>query len=167
MKKTMKTLRILLIAVFAVLTAGSIHAQKYVVYSVTGKAQVVLPEGKRDIKLRETLSPSTVINLPYGATLELIDTDSRRQYTLRQPGKAKLESMMADRRNSVLKLTSQYFDYIIAQVKGKSQVVSRRCSDPATVTREVAIDSMYIMEKDSARVNANNTDATTQTDTEK
>ena len=57
--------------------------------------------------------------------------------------------MMADRRNSVLKLTSQYFDYVIAQVKGSGQVVTRRVSDPATVTREVAIDSMYVKEIDN------------------
>lgn len=124
-------------------------AQSYVVYSVTGKAQVFMPDGKRDIKLRETLYPASVINIPYGATVELIDVESRKQYTLRMPGKGKLENLMADRRNSVLKLTSKYFDYVLAQVKGKSQVVTHRCSDPATVTREVEVDSMYLAEIDS------------------
>lgn len=148
----------LFLLIFAALAAFvQAEAQKsYVVYSVSGKAQLVLPDGKRDIKLRETLYPSSLINLPYGATLELIDVESRQQYTLRMPGKGKLESMMADRRNSVLKLTSKYFDYVLAQVKGNSQVVSRRCSDPATVTREIAVDSMYVMERDSIASNETN-----------
>lgn len=127
------------------------QAQNLVVYGVTGKVETVLPNGSKHVlKLRETLSEQDVINLPYGAMLEVLDTESRKQYTLRQPGKAKLENMLSDRRNSVLKLTSKYFDYVIAQVKGKGQVKSRRVSDPATVTREVMVaDSMYIMEPDS------------------
>jgi len=61
----------------------------------------------------------------------------------------------------VLKLTSKYFDYVLAQVKGSSQVVSRRCSDPATVTREIEIDSMYVKEigpvvKDSTELSSTN-----------
>lgn len=145
----------LLILVALVAFFAEAQAQNYVVYSLTGKPEVVMPNGKRLLKLRESLSPSDMLFIPYGATLELIDTDSRKKYTLRMPGKAKLESMMADRRNSVLKLTSQYFDYIVAQVKGSGQVVTRRVSDPATVTREIAIapDSMYVVETDSANVN--------------
>ena len=114
------------------------------------------------VKLRENLYPETTVNMPYGATLELIDTESRKQYTLRTPGKAKLESMLADRRNSVLKLTSKYFDYVIAQLKGSSQVVSKRVSDPATVTREIAFDSMYVREqaaKDSVKAKSVATDS--------
>ena len=141
--------RLILLAFLVVGAYLQTVAQNYVVYGVSGKAQVVLPNGKHDIELRETLYPSSIINLPYGSTLEIIDVDSRRQYTLRQPGKAKLESMMADRRNSVLKLTSKYFDYVLAQMKGKSKVVSIRCSDPATVTREIAIDSKYVAESDT------------------
>lgn len=126
------------------------EAQNYVVYSVTGKPELVMPNGsKRALKLRETIQPTDIVNMPYGAQVELIDTESRKQYTLRMPGRGKLESMISDRRNSVLKLTSQYFDYVIAQVKGNSQVVSRRVSDPATVTREIAYDSMYVAEPDT------------------
>lgn len=148
--------RLILLAFLVVGAYLQTTAQNYVVYGVSGKAQVVLPNGKHDIELRETLYPSSIINLPYGSTLEIIDVDSRRQYTLRQPGKAKLESMMADRRNSVLKLTSKYFDYVLAQMKGKSKVVSIRCSDPATVTREIAIDSMYVAESDSTATTSEN-----------
>ena len=154
-----KRLFLLIIAALAVFSYAD--AQNYVVYAVSGKAEVVMPNGKRDIKLRETLYASSIINLPYGATVELIDVDSRKQYTLRTPGKGKLESMLSDRRNSVLKLTSKYFDYVLAQVKGSSQVVSRRCSDPATVTREIEIDSMYVKEigpvvKDSTELSSTN-----------
>ena len=133
-----------MIALFMLLARAS--AQQFVVYGVTGKVEVTTAHGKHMVKLRENLYPETTVNMPYGATLELIDTESRKQYTLRQPGKAKLESMIADRRNSVLKLTSKYFDYVIAQLKGSSQVVSKRVSDPATVTREIAYDSMYVRE---------------------
>lgn len=139
-----KKIFLTMIALFMLLTGAS--AQQFVVYGVTGKVEVTTAHGKHMVKLRENLYPETTVNMPYGATLELIDTESRKQYTLRQPGKAKLESMIADRRNSVLKLTSKYFDYVIAQLKGSSQVVSKRVSDPATVTREIAYDSMYVRE---------------------
>jgi len=142
----MKKRIFLTIAALLMLLTG-VSAQQYVVYGVSGKVEVTTAHGKHMAKLRETLYPETTVNMPYGATLELIDTDSRKQYTLRQPGKAKLESMLADRRNSVLKLTSKYFDYVIAQLKGSSQVVSKRVSDPATVTREIAYDSMYVRER--------------------
>ena len=140
----------------------SASAQQYVVYGVSGKVEVTTAHGKHMVKLRENLYPETTVNMPYGATLELIDTESRKQYTLRTPGKAKLESMLADRRNSVLKLTSKYFDYVIAQLKGSSQVVSKRVSDPATVTREIAFDSMYVREqaaKDSVKAKSVATDS--------
>lgn len=139
-----KKIFLTMIALFMLLARAS--AQQFVVYGVTGKVEVTTAHGKHMVKLRENLYPETTVNMPYGATLELIDTESRKQYTLRQPGKAKLESMIADRRNSVLKLTSKYFDYVIAQLKGSSQVVSKRVSDPATVTREIAYDSMYVRE---------------------
>jgi len=147
-----KRIFLTLAALLTLLTGAS--AQQYVVYGVSGKVEVTTAHGKHMVKLRENLYPETTVNMPYGATLELIDTESRKQYTLRTPGKAKLESMLADRRNSVLKLTSKYFDYVIAQLKGSSQVVSKRVSDPATVTREIAFDSMYVREiaaKDSLK----------------
>ena len=136
----MKKRIFLIIGALLMLLTGA-SAQQYVVYGVSGKVEVTTAHGKHMVKLRETLYPETTVNMPYGATLELIDTDSRKQYTLRQPG------MLADRRNSVLKLTSKYFDYVIAQLKGSSQVVSKRVSDPATVTREIAYDSMYVRER--------------------
>lgn len=142
--------RLFILLVLALPVVVNASAQSYVVTAVTGKAEIVMHNGtKRTVKLREQLSPTDVINMGYGASLELIDPESRKQYTLRTPGKSKLETMMADRRNSVLKLTGQYFDYLIAQVKGSKTVVSKRVSDPATVTREVAIDSMYVIERDS------------------
>lgn len=143
-----KLIMMMLVAFVCLLQA---EAQQYVVYGVTGKVEATTPHGKKQLKLRETVYPSTVVSMPYGAILELIDTESRKQYTLRTPGKGKLETMITDRRNTVLKLTSKYFDYVLAQMKGSSEVVTRRVSDPATVTREITMDSTYAAQLDSLK----------------
>ena len=144
-----KKLIMMMLVAFACLLQA--EAQQYVVYGVTGKVEATTPHGKKQLKLRETVYPSTVVSMPYGAILELIDTESRKQYTLRTPGKGKLETMITDRRNTVLKLTSKYFDYVLAQMKGSSEVVTRRVSDPATVTREITMDSTYAAQLDSLK----------------
>ncbi len=143
--------RIIMTMLVAFACMLQVEAQQYVVYGVTGKIEATTPQGKHALKLRETVYPSTVVNMPYGAILELIDTESRKQYTLRTPGKGKLETMITDRRNTVLKLTSKYFDYVLAQMKGSQEVVTRRVSDPATVTRDIAMDSAYVAQRDSLK----------------
>ena len=128
---------------------------KLVVYEIDGKPEVITQKGKHQMKLREELTPDMTINVPFDATIKLFDEVGRKEFTIRYPGRGTVASMLKDKRNSVLKLTERYFDYVQAQLRGKGQTVSRRASDTATVTREIAFDSMYVAEpKDTMAVDS-------------
>lgn len=131
----MKRLIILLcVSCWAVL----LQAQQYLVYSVTGHVDVEENGKKREVKLREKLTPQNVLVLAYKAQIVLLDEAAGKQYTLQQPGRAVLKSMLSDRHTTVMTLTAQYLAYMKARLKGRGELTAHRHSDPATVTREVA-----------------------------
>lgn len=134
------TRKLVLLTLFLTFLTVGTFAQKYVVISVTGK--VILENSsaqKRDLKLRETLSPQSILNVPYKGQVELFDEADGKKYTIKVPGKGTLGDMLKDRQNTVMQLTSQYISYIKARVKSNGELSSRRYSDPATVTREVCV----------------------------
>ena len=89
----MKRLIILLcVSCWAVL----LQAQQYLVYSVTGHVDVEENGKKREVKLREKLTPQNVLVLAYKAQIVLLDEAAGKQYTLQQPGRAVLKSMLSD-----------------------------------------------------------------------
>lgn len=115
-------------------------AQRYVVTSITGHVVCEEKNGeKKELLLRQILTPQAVLNLPYKAQVELLDEQAKKTYLLKVPGRGALGEMLKDRQNSVMQLTEQYLAYMKARVKGKGELTSRRYSDPATVTREVAV----------------------------
>ena len=119
-------------------------AQRYVVYTMVGKPSLIVKQKQRALKLRDKLSPSSVINIPYDAKLELFDEENHKQYIIKTPGRATISSLLKDNRNSVIALTDRYFRYILSQVKGNNETIIRSCSDPATVAREEQLDSTEI-----------------------
>lgn len=53
-----------------------------------------------------------------------------------------------DKRNTVLTLTEDYVNSVVAQLRKDKKVKSRRHSDPATVTREQAVkDSAFAVKE--------------------
>ena len=126
----------LLLAVLFVSAA----AQRYVVVSITGKVTVE-NEGtqKRDLRLRDELTPQSVLNLPFKAQVELLNEQEEKKITLKVPGKSSLAAMFNDRKNTVMDLTKEYLSYLKDRVRSNGEMTSRRYSDPATVTREVAV----------------------------
>ncbi len=123
----------------AALLVGA-SAQKYVVLSVTGKVTVENDGGrKHDLRLREELGLLSVINLPYKAQVELLNEQEKKKITLKAPGKTSLANMLGDRQNTVMDLTIEYLTYLKDRVRSNGEMTSRRYSDPATVTREVAV----------------------------
>lgn len=122
----------------------TLMAQRYVVYTMIGKPSQIVKQKQRALKLRDQLTPSSVVNIPYDAKLELFDEENHRQYIIKTPGRATIGSLLKDKRNSVVALTDRYFRYILSQVKGNNETIIRSCSDPATVAREGQIDSTII-----------------------
>jgi len=97
--------------------------------------------------LRDKVLPSSVVNIPYGAKLELFDEANRKQYIIKVPGNSSVASMLKDSRNNVVTLTDRYFRYILSQVQGNNETIIRSCSDPATVAREEQIDSTLFVKE--------------------
>lgn len=120
-------------------------AQRYVVYTMVGKPSLIVNGGQQILQLRDQLTPSSVVNIPYEAKLELFDEVNHKQYIIKTPGRASIASFLKDNRNSVVALTDRYFRYILSQVKGYKETIIRSCSDPATVTREEQIDSIVFI----------------------
>jgi hypothetical protein len=111
---------------------------------MVGNPSQIVKQKQRVLKLRDQLTPSTVVNIPYDAKLELFDEENHKQYIIKTPGRATISSLLKDNRNSVIALTDRYFRYILSQVRGKNETIIRSCSDPATVARERQIDSTAI-----------------------
>ena len=139
--------RLFLLPIFLFCMMIPVFGQQYTVISITGKVTAVKDDSNRELKLREKLSPQSVINIPYNSKVELLDERGSKKYTLKTPGQGSITNMMKDRNNAVMKLTGQYLSYIKARVKGNGELTSRRYSDPATVTREVAVASQSFDEQ--------------------
>lgn len=123
-------------------------AQRYIVVSITGNVMLENNGGKsRELKLREVLTPQSVLNLSYKSQVELFNDQEGKKYVIKVPGKGALSALMKDRQNSVMQLSTQYIAYIKGRIKSSGEISSRRYSDPATVTREVAVKKDALKEQ--------------------
>lgn len=136
MKKIIFIVTISFVAILA-------NAQKMIVYSLSGKIEVVTEGLAKPVRLRDAISPNTILNIPYQGCIVLLDENSSQQITLKTPGRATVKEMIADKKNSVKKLTGDYLVFIKKQITGGGQLLVRNCSDPATVTRNLQVSSDY------------------------
>ena len=117
-----------------------VMAQRYIVVSITGKVMIEKDgSAARELKLREVLTPQSVLNLSFKSKVELFNEQQGKKYVVKVPGKGALSALLKDRQSSVVQLSTQYVAYIKDRIKSSGEVSSRRYSDPATVTREVAV----------------------------
>lgn len=110
-----------------------------IVYRLSGKV-VQYRNGKaQPLKLRETLNPETEISVEYESMVELLDSEKAQRYTIKVPGRGKVQSMAKQEGNSISALTRRYISYVQNQMSKNSQVVKAQSyTDFATVTRESA-----------------------------
>lgn len=111
-------------------------SQRVVVFSASGGPQLVSPNGNTLIHAFDVLTMESIVNIPYDASLELVDEANRRRYIINTPGRDKLSALTSNGKNSVVELTQRYLQYMQNQLKGGESMAARRHSDPATVTRE-------------------------------
>lgn len=120
----------------------------YVVSKVSGRIEVITPKGRRRVEKGDVLTADATINVSFSGSMTLLAEHSDKQYIINAPGKAKLSSFLADKRNTVLTLTEDYVNSVVAQLRKDKKVKSRRHSDPATVTREQAVkDSTFAVKE--------------------
>ena len=109
---------------------------------------MITPKGRRRVEKGDVLTADATINVSFSGSMTLLAEHSDKQYIINAPGKAKLSSFLADKRNTVLTLTEDYVNSVVAQLRKDKKVKSRRHSDPATVTREQAVkDSAFAVKE--------------------
>jgi len=148
----MKNKKIAVLWIFLLFPLFAMAQNTYVVSKVSGGVQKITPKGKQRVYKGETLKGDETLNISFSGSLTLLAEGADKQYVINSPGKAKLESLLADKRNTVLTLTKDYVKSVVAQLRKDKTVKSRRHSDPATVTRELLVKDSLIAVKDSTTV---------------
>ena len=118
----------------------------YVVSKVSGGVELVTPQGKRKLEKGDVLTGDATLNISFSGSLTLLAQNGDKQYVINAPGKGKLDSFLADKRNTVLTLTKDYVKSVVAQLRKDKTVKARRHSDPATVTREIVVKDSLMAE---------------------
>ena len=119
---------------------------KYVVSKVSGRVEVIDVKGKRQVEKGDVLTGDVTLIVSFTGFVTLLAEDGDKQYVINSPGKAKLASFLADKRNTVLTLTKDYVKSVVAQLRKDKAVKARRHSDPATVTREIVVKDSTLLE---------------------
>jgi len=135
MKKKSNNLCLLAFALLSVAVLPA-KAQKLVVFAVSGGPQLVTANGSSAIKAYDKLEMASTVNIPYDASLELLDEANKKHYILKTPGRGKVSVFVGNGKNGVMNLTERYLEYMQKQMQGGEKLATRRHSDPATVTRE-------------------------------
>lgn len=135
MKKT-SLLFALLLLLMGVNTA---YGQTLKVFRVSGKVELIKDGKASELKVKDVVNTSSVLNVPYEGIIELLDEKNSQRYTIKTPGKGSVMELSKSAGNSVKELTNQYLSYIQNQLQRNTQIVSaQRYTDFATVTRDKA-----------------------------
>ena len=153
--KSKKIVALCLLLFIPLLAMAKKETVKYVVSDVQGRVEMVTAKGKQRLSKGDVVLADATLNVPFNGSISLMAEDGDKQYVINSPGKAKVESFLADKRNTVLTLTKDYVKSVVAQLRKDKSVKARRHSDPATVTREVinkdtlVMDSLVVVKEDS------------------
>lgn len=113
-----------------------VSAQQLVAYHIVGKVTYNAAGATKEVVMTTRITPETVVNIPYGGKLELLDETNQKRIMLKTPGKGSVKAMSAQGENSVLALSSKYVAYVKKQLGNKGLTSKQRYTDFATVTRE-------------------------------
>ena len=123
-------------------------ADQFTVTNIKGKITFLTSKGQRlPLEVKDIVDKSTVINIPFHATLELVDQATNKKYTIKAPGRAPVSVLLKDSRNSVENLTRQYVKNMLANMTG-SGVKGQIVTEPAAITRKQAIAEESDMDMD-------------------
>ncbi len=131
-----QTTRLIAIATLVVQTAG-LTAQNLQTYHVVGDVTYMKDGSSQPLVMQTTVTPTTVVNVPYGGKLELIDPTNSKRITISQPGKGTVESLSKAEGNSVSNVSERYVAYVKNQMTNKGLTAQKRYTDFATVTRGI------------------------------
>lgn len=111
-------LSLLFTAALLLLTASSVRAQKWVVYSITGNPQLVGISAQMPLQVFDTLGPQSIINLPEGASMQLIDLENKRMCVImrREDSKDRISNLIKLSGDNVSELTQNQINYMKTQL---------------------------------------------------
>ncbi len=118
------------------LAAMGVNAQNLVAYHVMGKVTYSTSSGNKAVELNTRLTASTIVNIPYGGKLELLDEQGKKRITISQVGKGTIQQLSSYNGNSISVLTDKYVAYVKKQLTNKGLVSNKRYTDFAVVTRK-------------------------------
>lgn len=150
--KHQKILALWLLLFVPLVAMAKNDAATYVVSKVSGRVEQVTQKGKRQLEKGDVLTADMLLDVSFSGSLTLLAEGGDKQYVINAPGKAKLESFLADKRNTVLSLSKDYVKSLVTQLRRDKTVKARKWSDPATVTRELLVkDSLMVVKTDSTQ----------------
>ena len=132
--KHFRTIAVLLAMTLAV----AAQAQKYIVYSVNGGAQLITTQGPKDIKPWDVLTPSATLRIPADCTIRLIDEQQSCQYVIRTQTEASVDKLIHMSGNIAVLLNADQLKFIKSQYENakniKEQTEKSGKEQQATVT---------------------------------
>ena len=135
----MKKRLFLLLSVTIAFVALAQAAGQFTVTSVKGKITFLTTKGQRlPLEVNDIVDKTTVINIPFHATLELVDQTDNKRYTIKAPGRAPISVLIRDNRNSVESLTRQYVKTLVDNLTNSGAVKGIVVTEPAAITRKQA-----------------------------
>lgn len=123
--------------IFLSLAAVRAEGQNLVAYHVVGNVTYKAADGGgKPLVMNTRVTGQTVVNIPYGGKLELLDEGGSRRLTLKRPGKGTVNALAQGEGNSISKLSGQYVAYVKKQLTNRGLTSRQRYTDFATVTRK-------------------------------
>ncbi|MBO4720541.1 MAG: hypothetical protein J5658_11795 [Prevotella sp.] len=114
-------------------------AGQFTVSSIKGKVTFLTNNGQRlPLEVNDIVDNTTIINIPFHATLELIDQTDNKRYTIKAPGRAPISVLLKDNRNSMENLTRQYVKTLVNTITNSGTVKGMVVTEPAAITRKQA-----------------------------
>ena len=115
-------------------------AGQFTVSNIKGKVTFLTNNGQRlPLEVNDIVDNTTIINIPFHATLELIDQTDNKRYAIKAPGRAPISVLLKDNRNSMENLTRQYVKTLVNTITNSGTVKGMVVTEPAAITRKQAI----------------------------
>ena len=106
----------LVVAVCMAMGATTARAQKYVVYSVVGKAYVQHGERFEPIAARRYLTPKSRLKITEESAVTIIDEAKLKMFSFTRPGVNTVGSLIDLSSKRTKSLTKQYMSYLVKQL---------------------------------------------------
>lgn len=140
-------MKYLLSIILFLMTAIGISAQRYHVYSVSGK--VTDTNSKKNVLPKQILSDGSKLTLGEGARLVLINEKEKEMYTIKGPTQGTVSVLAYGKTTTTKSITPQYMAMILK--KSSTNKVNRNTFMQSAATSFREIDSLKSEEKSPAK----------------